>query len=159
MAFLASRLHVLQRTQVIHATRAAAWDFFRDPKNLARITPASMGFQVRTLFESDTRPGQVITYGVRLAPFAPPTTWVTEITAVVPGERFVDEQRFGPYRFWHHLHTFTDLGDGRVELGDLVHYALPFPPFGDLLHPIFIRPQLERIFSHRTEVIRELFPG
>jgi len=74
------------------------------------------------------------------------------------GESFVDEQRIGPYSVWHHEHSFRDLGDGRVEMQDRITYALPFPPFGDLVQPWLVKPQLDRIFSFREKAVRELFP-
>ena len=41
---------------------------------------------------------------------------------------FVDEQRFGPYKFWHHRHTFEEIPGG-VLMRDLVHYGIGFGPF------------------------------
>ena len=35
--------------------------------------------------------------------------WVTEITHVKDFEYFVDEQRFGPYKFWHHKHLIKEI--------------------------------------------------
>ena len=43
-------------------------------------------------------PGMILQY--RLRPLLGiPMRWVTECTHVVPLRLFVDEQRFGPYRF------------------------------------------------------------
>jgi ligand-binding SRPBCC domain-containing protein len=68
----------------------------------------------------------------------------------------VDEQRFGPYRFWHHRHAFEAV-DGGVRMTDLVHYALPFGPFGAIAHRIFVRRKLEWIFGFRKKVLAERF--
>ena len=71
---------------------------------------------------------------------------------------FVDEQRAGPYRFWHHRHTFEEV-DGGVKVGDLVHYALPLGPLGSIAHALFVRRKLEWIFGFRKEILAERFGG
>ena len=96
--------------------------------------------------------GQIITYRIRVAP-AVKVTWVTEIKCVDEGRSFVDEQRFGPYKFWHHRHSFEAV-DGGVLMRDKVHYALPFGIFGAIAHGIFVRRKVERIFRSRRRSSR-----
>jgi ligand-binding SRPBCC domain-containing protein len=92
-----------------------AWDFFSVPGNLDRITPDDMSFEILSGAKEPTFAGQIITYRIR--PFLGiPMNWVTEITQAVAGSHFIDEQRFGPYRFWHHLHRFTEKDGGRIAL-------------------------------------------
>ena len=89
--------------QELSTTMEEAWIFLSDPKNLKRITPDYMGFDIISGAERKMFPGQIIQY--RLTPILGiPFRWVTEITNVQEGEFFVDEQRFGPYTFWHHKH-------------------------------------------------------
>jgi ligand-binding SRPBCC domain-containing protein len=149
-------VHTLERTQVIHAGLDAAWDFFSDPRNLERITPTSLGFEILTSLPERVFAGMMIQYRVRPL-LGIPMTWVTEITHVEQGRRFVDEQRIGPYRLWHHEHHFRDLGDGRVEMRDRVTYALPFGWFAEPLHAIIVRPQLRRIFDFRITAVERIF--
>lgn len=99
--------------------------------------------------------GQIIIYSVSPFPFFK-TTWVTEITQVKPGEFFIDEQRFGPYKFWHHKHFFKPVPGG-VEMTDLIHYALPFGVLGILILPL-IKRQLDQIFRFRMSKIEVYFP-
>ncbi|MDX2226280.1 MAG: SRPBCC family protein [Verrucomicrobiae bacterium] len=149
------KIHRLHRCQQLNATLAEAWRFFSDPRNLAKITPPAMGFEILSDPGPDTFEGQIIVYRIRLA-LGLPCTWVTEIRHVHAPHQFVDEQRSGPYRFWHHRHQFVEK-DGGVEMTDEVHYALwPLPGAG-LLHRYYVRPQIERIFDYRTERIREKF--
>ena len=82
--------------------------------------------------------------------------WVTEITHVKEKEFFVDEQRFGPYKFWHHKHFFKAV-DGGVEMEDIVHYKVPFGFLGKLLHPILVKPKLDEIFRYRKQKLTALF--
>lgn len=152
-------IHTLHRKQIIPTTRETAWAFFSDPRNLLKITPPAMGFQVIT---PDLPPrihaGMMIEY--RVTPFVGiPMTWLTEITHVREGESFVDEQRVGPYAVWHHEHALHSTPDGQVEMEDRITYVLPLGWLGNLVHPFVVQPQLERIFAFREQAVRELFPG
>lgn len=152
-------VHTLHAQQIIRATREQAWGFFSDPRNLTKITPPTLGFEVLTPdLPSQIRAGLMIAYRVRPL-FGIPMQWLTEITHVEEGVRFIDEQRVGPYAVWHHEHEFRDLGDGRVEMEDRVTYVLPFGPLGDLVHPLLVKPQLKAIFGFREREVREMFPG
>lgn len=148
-------IHVLEQRQHLPISLEEAWSFFSTPRNLDEITPAELGFRI--VYQPGDRmyEGQVIEYRVMIAPgiWVP---WVTEIKTVRERESFVDEQRFGPYKFWHHLHTFEER-DGGVLMVDLVHYALPLWPFGEIGHKVFVRPKLERIFGYRKEILEERF--
>jgi ligand-binding SRPBCC domain-containing protein len=131
-----------------------AWDFFSSPKNLAKITPKHMGFHITSSNTDKMHPGQIITYRIGLLPGIK-SSWVTEITHVQDMEFFVDEQRFGPYKMWHHEHWFEEK-DGGVMMFDRVSYKLPFGVVGRLFNGL-IKKQLVAIFEHRTQVLNELF--
>ena len=152
-------VHTLETRQIIPATRERVWEFFSNPRNLARITPPGMGFSIEEGgLPERVRPGLMITH--RLTPlFGIPMTWLAEITQVVAGERFIDEQRVGPFAVWHHEHEFHDVGGGRTEMVDRVTYVLPLGPLGELVHPWLVKPQLDRIFVFREKAVREIFPG
>ena len=150
-------IHTLHRTAVLQTTLENAWTFFTDPRNLTRITPPGLGFQIVTDVPERIYAGLMIEYRVRPL-LGIPLTWLTEITHVSDGEYFVDEQRRGPYTLWHHEHWFRALPDGRVEMEDRVTYAPPLGPLGTLVHPLLIRPQLEKIFTHREKLMADLFP-
>jgi ligand-binding SRPBCC domain-containing protein len=149
-------VHVLEAEQVIPGTLDNVWEFFSDPRNLSQITPPQLDFTVLTELPNRIYPGMMIEYRVRPL-FGIPATWLTEITHVEPGKFFVDEQRIGPYRMWHHEHHFTALGDGKVEVRGRVTYVLPLGWLGELAHPFLVKPQLERIFAYREKAVGELF--
>lgn len=148
-------IHHLTQQQFLPICLEKAWDFFSSPANLDEITPADLGFKILYQPGQKMYEGQIIEYRVKLAPgiWVP---WVTEIKSVKERQSFVDEQRFGPYKFWHHLHSFEEV-EGGVMMTDLVHYALPFRPFGEIGHGLFVRPKLERIFGFRKEILRKRF--
>jgi ligand-binding SRPBCC domain-containing protein len=81
--------------------------------------------------------------------------WVTEITHVSKNNYFIDEQRFGPYKFWHHKHFLREV-DGGVEMTDIVHYKAPLGFIGKAVNHIFIRKKLASIFDYRFKKIEEI---
>ena len=84
------------------------------------------------------------------------STWVSEITQLEEGHYFVDEQRSGPYRMWHHQHIIHSV-EGGVQMEDIVHYQVPYGWLDRLLHPIFIKPQLKKIFDYRQAKLNSVF--
>lgn len=150
-------IHTLEQEQILPITMEEAWEFFSSPRNLDEITPPELGFRIESLRSEVMHEGQIITYKVKIMTgvWIP---WVTEIKAVDEGNSFVDEQRFGPYKFWHHRHSFAEV-EGGVLMKDLVHYAMPLWPFGELGHGILVRPKLKRIFRFRREILEKRFPG
>ncbi len=148
-------LHTLEQEQTLPITMAEAWDFFSSPANLDEITPDDLGFKITSPLAGKMFDGQIITYRVRIAPLVH-VKWVTEIKCVEEGRAFVDEQRFGPYKFWHHRHEFEEVPGG-VLMRDKVHYALPFGPIGTIAHALFVRRKLEWIFGFRRELLARRF--
>jgi ligand-binding SRPBCC domain-containing protein len=128
--------------------------FFADAGNLEAITPPWLHFRTLSPQPIAMRPGALIDYRIRLQ--GVPLRWRSEITAWEPPHRFVDEQVRGPYRLWHHEHTFRDLG-GRTRVVDHVRYAVwGGAPFEGLIERLFVRSRLEGIFRHRQQRIAEL---
>lgn len=149
------KIYALQTSQQLPISLEEAWDFFSDASKLAEITPPWMNFQVTGELPDKMYPGMIATY--RLQPMlGVKLQWVTEITHVKEHELFVDEQRFGPYRFWHHQHLFKEI-DGGVKMQDIVHYALPFSLLGRAVHMISIEKKLQHIFSYRRQKLNERF--
>lgn len=147
----------LERRQVLPVTPQQAWDFFSDPANLVRITPPDMDFRITSPPCGDTYAGQIITYSVRPL-LGVAVSWTTEITHVEKPHFFVDEQRFGPYRFWHHQHRFSAVPGG-VEMHDLVHYLLHHDQLAGLINRLIVAPRLRRIFDYRSRILKEIFPS
>jgi ligand-binding SRPBCC domain-containing protein len=147
-------LHRLYTTQWLPLSLDEAWDFFSSPRNLARITPPDMRFEILEGADRKTYAGQLIRYRVRPM-WNIPMGWTTEITHCVERDYFVDEQRFGPYKLWHHLHRFTEK-DGGVWMEDDLHYALYGGPLAPLVNRI-VEPRVRQIFDYRRVKLEELF--
>ncbi len=131
------------------------WNFFSKPDNLQIITPDYMGFNMTSPIQEDSMyAGQIISY--KVAPVAGiRMNWVTEITHVQEGRFFVDEQRFGPYRFWHHQHHFIEKGSGTV-MKDIVSYKLPLGFLGRIGHSLLVKPKLLDIFEYRKKAVHQI---
>lgn len=116
-----------------------------------------MKFKVTSPYNSDTKmyPGMIITYhvsplwGIRM-------NWVTEITHIKENEYFVDEQRSGPYKLWHHQHHFKEIKGG-VQMTDILTYAIPYGPVGVIANKLLVKKQIERIFNYRKKAVVDLF--
>ncbi len=149
-------MYQIQRKQLLKADIDTVWDFISSPLNLEAITPDTMRFEILTdLRGQKMHPGQLIRY--KISPFLGiRMNWVTEITHVQERSFFVDEQRFGPYKFWHHQHKITEVPGG-VEMLDTVHYMLPLGPLGTLAQKLFVQRQLEDIFTFRYNKLESLF--
>ncbi|MCG3176644.1 MAG: hypothetical protein MOGMAGMI_01602 [Candidatus Omnitrophica bacterium] len=150
------KLHQLERAQTVPASLERVFAFFKRPENLERLTPSGLGFRILTPRPIVMREGALIDYTIRLSGL--PVRWTTLITRYEPPLRFVDEQLRGPYAYWHHTHEFREVAGG-TEVSDRVVYALPLGALGGLLHRLYVRQELERIFGYRAEAIRSAFAG
>lgn len=149
------KIYTLHHIQKLPVSIEKVWDFIADPKNLAVITPKEMGFKTLSGDERKMFPGQIIHYTITPV-FGVKMQWVTEITHVENLNYFVDEQRYGPYAFWHHKHFLKEIPGG-VEMEDVVHYKLPMGILGRLAHPFLVKPNLDKIFEFRKNKLTELF--
>ncbi len=148
-------VYSIKTVQKIPVSLDKAWDFFSSPANLQAITPAKMGFRIISKHHGEKiYAGQIIEYKVKPVPGIP-MYWMTEITQVKDREYFIDEQRFGPYRLWHHQHHFKAI-EGGVEMTDIIHYKNPLWLLGDLANSLFVKKQLAAIFDFRYKKVEEL---
>jgi ligand-binding SRPBCC domain-containing protein len=149
------KIYKKESVQYVNASMEECWSFFSNPKNLQKITPQDMGFQITDFDDKKMYPGQLIQYkvspllGLKLS-------WVTIITVVKDNSYFVDEQRFGPYAMWHHKHFFEATENG-VKMTDVVHYALPLGFLGRIMNSLVVKKKLTEIFSYREKMVDKMF--
>ena len=144
------RIHVLHREQVLPGAPAEVFPFFADAQHLEAITPPILGFEIVTPEPIEMGVGTVIQY--RLTLHRLPVSWLTSIQAWEPPHRFVDVQIRGPYALWHHTHTFDAHPRGTL-MRDVVRYAMPFGPLGELAHRAFVARDLAAIFDFRSAAL------
>lgn len=148
------RVRTLHREQWIPRPRAEVFSFFCEAQNLDRITPPWLHFRVLEQTEHELRVGTHIDY--ELVWHGMPLDWISRIEEWLPPFRFVDLQLKGPYRLWHHTHSFEAL-DGGTVMTDTVRYAVPFGVLGDFCTGWLVRRDVERIFDYRAREIEAIF--
>lgn len=148
-------MHIIKYEQVIKAPISRVWEFFSNPENLNKLTPPDMCFNILTGLSGDMYTGQLIRYKIRIAPLIW-SGWITEIKHVEQESYFVDEQRFGPYKFWYHEHRFIPERN-TVRMIDTVHYSVGFGVIGRIVNYVWIRGKLEQVFSFRRRAIDRFF--
>jgi len=143
-------------TQFIPRPLDEVWHFFSRPENLSEVTPKEMNFNILSdIADKPMYEGMIINYKVTPV-LGIQMRWTTEIKNIKKGEYFVDEQRFGPYAMWHHEHHFRE-ADGGTYMTDLLHYAIPFGPIGNIANAIFVSNKIEEIFDYRFKAVEQLF--
>ena len=150
-----SGVYTLKTQQILPISLEKAWEFFSSPGNLANITPEEMGFIITSGTPEQMFAGQIITYKIGILPGIN-SNWVTEITQVKEKAFFIDEQRFGPYKMWHHEHHFKETEDG-VLMTDRVTFKIPLGIFGRLAYFLFIKRKLNQIFCFRAKTLSDFF--
>lgn len=149
------KIYQLKTKQTLPISIQQAWEFFSNPQNLSKITPPWLSFEVTSQIETKMYAGMIIAFKVRPL-LNIPATWITEITHVNEPHYFVDEQRFGPYKFWHHQHIFREVYNG-IEMEDIVSYSIRFGVLGRLVSRMLVTKKIKAIFDYRTEVLKAIF--
>lgn len=148
-------MHILKQKQFLPISIEQAWDFFSAPQNLNLITPENMVFEITSEVPDKIYEGLLINY--RIKPMMNiPMKWCTEITHVKEGVFFVDEQRKGPYRMWHHEHHFEKV-EGGVEMTDIVHYDIGKWLLGYVAGRLFVHRRVKEIFRYRYHILENYF--
>jgi len=149
-------VYQLNRTQSFQQPIDKLWAFICDPKNLIKITPEYMGFDITSKnLPEEIYQGMIISYkvspllGIKI-------NWITEITHVQHLAYFVDEQRAGPYKLWHHQHFLKSTSAGTV-MEDIVTYQPPFGFLGSIANTVLIKQKLDEIFDYRQKMLIQLF--
>ena len=132
-------------------SRDNVFAFFADAQNLDLITPPWLHFRTVTPGSGEMQLDTIIDHRLRIHGF--PLRWRSKITVWDPPSRFADEQVRGPYRLWIHEHHFEEQNGGTL-VHDHVRYAVILDV---LIHRLFIRPDIERIFAYREKKLREIF--
>lgn len=148
-------MNKLEKKLKLKISLKEAWDFFSNPRNLPKITPPELNFKISPDTPDKVYQGIILHYTV--SPIAKiPLNWTTEITHLVENKLFVDEQRFGPYKFWHHQHLFEEDGN-EVLMTDIIHYKIPFEFLVPFMNNLYVGKKLKDIFDFREKTLTKLF--
>lgn len=149
------KIYTLHKTQKLPITLDEAWSFLCNPANLSKLTPKEMHMKIISGADRPMYAGQVLQYSVTPLPGFK-TKWVSEITQYKHKNYFIDDQLYGPYAFWHHKHFVKEI-EGGVEMEDIIDYKIPLGFLGQLVHPILVKPKLEKIFNYRKTQMETIF--
>ena len=150
------KIYTLHREQYLPIPIEEAWTFFSSAKNLSKITPPELGFEVLTkLNDEPIYAGMRIKYTVRPL-LGIPLKWETLIKEVNAPYHFTDKQLKGPYSLWEHTHRFVSVSGG-VRMTDEVKYSLPLGWLGEVVHAAIVRGKLDDIFNFRKETLKQSF--
>jgi ligand-binding SRPBCC domain-containing protein len=149
------KVHSLNHKQWLPIPVQETWAFFSSPRNLEEMMPSSRGFKIVSLPSESLYEGEIIEYSVKVFPgvWIP---WISEVKALKEGESFVDDQISGPFKFWHHRHSFEEK-DGGTLVRDLIHYSVGFGPLGEIARQLVVKNQLEEMFEHRRVTLDAKF--
>lgn len=148
-------MRVFERSQFLGIPVHQAWEFISNPRNLARITPASLDFRIMTQVPDQIHEGLVIEYRVRPV-LGIAVKWLSVINNIHRPFSFTDEQLKGPYRYWKHTHILKEVPGG-VMMEDKILYAPPLDGIFPWIDRAIVVPQLNEIFDHRKKTLQELF--
>ncbi|MEO6859622.1 MAG: SRPBCC family protein [Solirubrobacteraceae bacterium] len=144
------KIHRLEREQRLEHPLDEVFGFFAAARNLERLTPPWLRFEVLTPEPIEMRAGTLIDYRLRVHGI--PLRWTSRIEEWEPGRGFIDRQLRGPYGLWYHRHSFAADGVTTV-VRDAVDYGLALGPLGELAHQALVRRDLERIFDYRRQAV------
>jgi ligand-binding SRPBCC domain-containing protein len=136
-------------------TLEEAWSFFSSPANLNKITPDDLDFRIIGSLPDRMYQGMLIRYKIKPM-LNIPVDWVTEITMIEDKSFFIDEQRKGPYKIWHHEHHFKAVDEG-VLMTDKLYYDIGMGFLGRIAGRVWVDKQVEKIFTFRKKKLTELF--
>ena len=148
-------IRTLIHKQWLPITLDKAWNYFATPANLQDITPEDMTFEIVSPIPDRMYQGLIILYIIR--PFARiPMRWCTEITHIQERRFFVDNQKSGPYKMWHHQHHFEEQ-DGGVLMTDILHYDIGKSLLGWIAGAFYVHKKVEDIFIYRKKRLEQIF--
>jgi ligand-binding SRPBCC domain-containing protein len=97
--------------------------------------------------------GMIITY--KVSPLLKiRMNWATEISNVEKPHFFVDDQKSGPFKYWHHQHFFKEI-EGGVLIEDIVSYEAPI--LGSIIEGLLVNKRVDAIFEFRKKKLEEIF--
>ncbi len=145
---------VFETKQYLPLPKEKVFEFFAKAENLEKITPDNLRFHIVDISTPKMQQGTVINYKLKIQ--GVPVKWQTLIEKWDPPTSFVDTAKKGPYKFWHHTHSFESLGDGTL-MTDQVRYILPLGRIGWLAAFKKVRGDVTKIFDFRRGAVADLF--
>jgi ligand-binding SRPBCC domain-containing protein len=175
--------HSFQTEQWLPYPRERLFAFFANPANLPPLMPRWQRARVEKAdYVSPPAPpspsashavvpmpgalgvaagaGSLITISFRPIPLLPlRLKWEAYIAEFRWNDFFCDEQRRGPFRYFHHCHRVRDEireGAAGAVVSDVLEYELPMGPLDDLLNRLAMKRQIRALFAYRQRMLAVL---
>lgn len=145
----------VRRRSSIAVSPRELFDFHRDPRNLARISPPLPRLSLISPAK-ETEAGDEQRLRLSVGPFS--VQWLALITRFEPPTLLEDTQLRGPFRAWRHRHEVAAGPSGSV-LTDRIQFRLFAGPAAPFLDWLIVAPALRFLlwWRHR-ETRRRLSP-
>jgi ligand-binding SRPBCC domain-containing protein len=148
------KTYTLETQTILNKSIQDVFPFFANAENLNKVTPPWLKFEILAPLPIEMKVGTKVDYRLRL--HGVPIRWRSDITEWDPPHKFTDIQIKGPYRFWKHEHFFT-AESNRTKMIDRVEYAIPGWILARIVHSLFVKRDLEKIFDYREWKFLEIF--
>jgi ligand-binding SRPBCC domain-containing protein len=148
-------IYTLRCAMLVKRPLTETFAFFENPANLGKITPPWLSFNI---VSKNVEMGKGAQFDYVIKWLGLPMKWRSLITQYDPPHSFADEQLIGPYKTWHHEHTFAEASNG-IIVGDHLQYSLPMGPLGAIAQAVMVKRQLESVFSYRQSELAKIFLG
>jgi len=146
------KIYQLYRQQALNVTSEEAWKFLSLPTHLNAVTPDFFNVEIISQVPEAIYAGLMISYRMK-AVFGIPMAWLSEVSHCQVPQRFIYEQRIGPFKFLSHEVRLTET-EGGVVLEDILFYAMPLGWIGRLVHAFLIGDKLAQIFDTRRDYLQ-----
>jgi len=136
---------------LIHAPIERVFDLARDIGLHERSMAATDERAIAGRTSGPIEAGETVTWRARH--FGLWWTMSSRITVVRAPTTFADEQEAGPFRSFHHRHTFRAVPGGTLMIDDWEHEA-PFGPLGRLADRLVLGRYMRRLLETRNAALR-----
>lgn len=126
-----------------------AFAYHDRPGALQRLIPPWENVHIEKSDQS-LQPGSQVILKTQVAGI--PLRWVAEHTHYDPPRSFADVQLSGPFRSWHHKHSFDPVDGQKTRLTDTIRYVLPAGAVGNFFGAGMARGKIESMFAYRHRV-------
>lgn len=138
-------------TTEIGAAMEAVFDLARDIDAHTRSLADSNERAVAGVTAGRIELGESVTWRARH--FGLPFTMTSAIVEMTPPHSFTDEQVRGPFKRFHHVHTFAPHSSGTLMV-DEVTFDSPLGPLGRLVNRAVLTTYLRRLIEQRNAALK-----
>jgi ligand-binding SRPBCC domain-containing protein len=122
------------------------WEFYTDVGHLQVISPPHMQLRlVKSTHQKLVQGSEVWLTGILFTR----SNWHSRITVLKPYE-YLDEMLSGRFKFWKHVHSFSEIDDNTTEVIDEIDFELHYGLLGSVFEG-YVYSQLEKIFAYRKQ--------